>query len=357
MKLEQMNQELAKRRRRLKKHSHKKQKLTNEAVMAIQKDIQDNSLTEGNILLCDSNSSTYVSFFSTPFAMEVNDMSTPSQSAKYVPSRLINDSQDIPYHDEYISETRVQNSLSQEMLISEEASIPAGQVSVAESFQNRICTPEKVIPRESNIQSPVLTYSKSQERPFQKKIGKLLPSSQLKRRNILSAETSSVETAHVNNMQNDTATTVLCATDDTVIITEDMKPKPEDTVNSTIHGLESHTIELPKTKGQILFAFCESGYFILVQDKEINIWSLSGNGEPVCLHIGTLPREEIGRSLGCMGSSVKVGSEDLIVCMELWEAQSPSKDVETSLKCVVYSYSVSSRNLKSYHLHLRQLSG
>ncbi|KAJ9573895.1 hypothetical protein L9F63_008755 [Diploptera punctata] len=266
-------------------------------------------------------------------------------------NKCLNSSQTLPSH---------------ELPIMEEASFHFGQVLDSETFPESITTPQKPFNDESTILSPILTQksiSKSQDKIFQSKT-RNHPLSRSKMRDLNSEISDSIDITfgdilHINNTENNTCTTVMCSIDDTLPVGENIEPKVENVVNNKDLKFKLSTVELSKENGPVLAAFCANDYFVLVQSNEINIWSISGIQELLYFHIGTLYRENIVESLGCQGNRVKVGDDDMFVCMELWgtEINISSGELSTTLKCSVYSCNITKKIFKSYILHLKDICG
>lgn len=104
--------------------------------------------------------------------------------------------------------------------------------------------------------------------------------------------------------------------------------------------------------GQILAAFFEDCILVLVHELQVSFWRFSKRKEPPWLHVGLLPRKQLHRgiSVGCRGSRVKIGSEQMFVCSELWTCD---ENKHTVLTCVIYSYSTANGGFKTCCLELK----
>jgi hypothetical protein len=107
-------------------------------------------------------------------------------------------------------------------------------------------------------------------------------------------------------------------------------------------------------EGQILAAFFEDGILVLVNKLQVSFWRFSKKKEPPWLHIGLLPRKQIHRgiSVGCRGNRVKIGSEQMFICSELWTRDEHKHIV---LTCVMYRYSTANGGFKTCCLELQRL--
>jgi len=109
-------------------------------------------------------------------------------------------------------------------------------------------------------------------------------------------------------------------------------------------------------EGQVLAAFFDDSFLVLVQKLQITFWSFVKRTEPRWLHVGLLPRQHFGGgiSVGCLGSSVNIGSEKMFVCVELWTY---NEEQQTTLMCVIYSYNTVKARFKFCCLELKHVHG
>lgn len=107
-------------------------------------------------------------------------------------------------------------------------------------------------------------------------------------------------------------------------------------------------------EGQILAAFFEDCILVLVHELQVSFWRFFKRKEPPWLHVGLLPRKQLRRgiSVGCRGSRVKIGSEQMFICSELWTRDEHKHIV---LKCVIYSYSTANGGFKACCLELKRV--
>ncbi|PSN32858.1 hypothetical protein C0J52_10309 [Blattella germanica] len=143
----------------------------------------------------------------------------------------------------------------------------------------------------------------------------------------------------------------------TIPVVENTQIQMENLMHVKSLGFGTSTVELSEEKGMLLTVFCGMYYFILVQEKQLSIWRLSGVREPIWFHEGYLSRETIfdGKSLGWAGNTVTVGNENTFVCVELW-TRKISMESSTFL-VIVYYYEEITKKFQSYCLQLRQFSG
>ena len=107
-------------------------------------------------------------------------------------------------------------------------------------------------------------------------------------------------------------------------------------------------------EGQILAAFFEDCILVLVHELQVSFWRFFKRKEPPWLRVGLLPRKQLHRgiSVGCRGNRVKIGSEQMFVCSELWTRDEHEHIV---LTCVIYSYSTANGGFKTCCLKLKRL--
>lgn len=107
-------------------------------------------------------------------------------------------------------------------------------------------------------------------------------------------------------------------------------------------------------ESQILAAFFENCILVLVHELQVSFWRFFKRKEPPWLHVGLLPRKQLhcGISLGCQGSRVNIGSEQMFICSELWTCDEQEHIV---LTCVMYSYSKANAGFKTCCLELKRV--
>lgn len=232
--------------------------------------------------------------------------------------------------------------------------------------QSMYSSPKKLMTHESKSDlSPILTqgngvtkiFAKPKSRLKVKRMKCLVSSTKSKRRESLqqipmalnrdilhTVKTSDITfPGDITNLANITDTRV----DDAVPVKENRVPKePQRNVFVTFPPCS--------VAGQIIAAFFEHCILVLVHKLQVSFWRFSKQKEPPWLHVGLLPRKQLHRgiSVGCQGSRVKIGSERMFICSELWTRDEHEHVV---LMCVVYSYSTASGGFKTCCLELKRL--
>jgi hypothetical protein len=104
---------------------------------------------------------------------------------------------------------------------------------------------------------------------------------------------------------------------------------------------------------EVLTAFFEDYFLVLVQELQINFWSFAER-KSQWLHLGLLPRQHFGSgiSTGFQASRINLGSEKMFICMELWTSDEKE---QTALTCVIYSYNIIKARFKFCCLELKRV--
>ena len=227
-------------------------------------------------------------------------------------------------------------------------------------------TPKKSMTHESKSDlSPILMQgngvtkisAKPKTRLMMKRMKGLVPSTKLKRKEFLKQIPMTLNhgilctvkpndvtfPGDVINSANITETQV----DDAVPVEEHGVPK-EPQRNAFV------TFPPCLVEGQILAAFFEDCILVLVHELQVSFWRFFKRKEPPWIHVGLLPRKQLhcGISLGCQGSRVNIGSEQMFICSELWTHDEQERIV---LTCVMYSYSKAKAGFKTCCLELKRV--
>lgn len=243
---------------------------------------------------------------------------------------------------------------------------PAQTVGADILEQSVYSTPKKSMTRESkgNL-SPILVqengvakiFAKPKARLMMKRMKCLASSTKSKRREFLQQIPMvlnhdilcTVKTSDLTSPSDKTNSAIVTDTrvDDAVPVEENRLPKePQRNVFVTFPPCS--------VEGQILAAFFEDHILVLVHELQISFWRFFKRKEPPWLHVGLLPRKQLrhGISVGCRGSRVKIGSEQMFICSELWTRDEHEHIV---LMCVIYSYSTANDGFKTCCLELKRL--
>jgi len=232
--------------------------------------------------------------------------------------------------------------------------------------QSVYSTPKKSMTRESKGDlSPILMQGNGVVKIFAKPKARLM----MKRMKCLASSTKSKRRAFLQQIPMVLNSDMLCTvkTSDltfpsditnsanvTDILVDDAVPVEENRVPKEPQGNVFVTFPPSSVEGQILAAFFEDHILVLVHDLHVSFWRFFKRKELPWLHIGLLPRKQIHRgiSVGCRGSRVKIGSEQMFICSELWTRDEHEHIV---LTCVIYSYSTANDGFKTCCLELKRL--
>lgn len=274
------------------------------------------------------------------------------------------------------------NAVDHELASSEDENVREGNSSLMQSIINKedsaqtlgadflehstYSTPKKAMTHESKSDlSPILMQrkcvtkisAKPKARVMVEKMKDLGPSTKSKRKDffkqipmtlnpdiLCKVKSSSLTSpSDIMNSANVTDTHV----DHVVPVKESTVPKePQRNVFVTFppHSVES----------QILAAFFEDCILVLVQELQVSFWRFFNRKEPPWFFVGLLPRKQLhhGSPVGCQGSRVNTGSDQMFICSELW---THDKQDHIVLTCVIYSYNTAKAGFKCCCLELKHV--
>jgi hypothetical protein len=226
--------------------------------------------------------------------------------------------------------------------------------------------PKKSMTRESKSDlSPILMqgngvtkiFAKPKARLMVKRMKCLVPSTKSKRKEFLKQMPMALNcdilcTVKTSNLTLPSDITNLANVADTRV--HDAVPVKDNRVPEVPQRNVFVTFPPCSVEGQIFAAFFEDCILVLIHNLQVSFWRFFKRKEPPWLHVGLQPRKKLphGISVGCRGNRVKIGSEKMFICSELWTHYEHKHIV---LTCVIYSYSTAYGGFKTCCLELKRL--
>lgn len=305
-------------------------------------------------------------------SVTINNHDTPTASKHEVTQNNTNTEKNVTLNavDPDLASSADRNVLEEEnsWFIQNDINMEDSAQTVGADFleQSIYSSPKKSMIRESKTDlSPILTQgngvmkisAKPKSRLMVKRMKCLVSSTKSKRKEFLQQSPMALNQAILCLVKNSDLTLpsdITNSADVTETCVDSAVPVEENRVPKEPQRNISVIFPPCPVAGQILAAFFEDCILVLVHELQVSFWRFSKRKEPPWLHVRLLPRKQLHRgiSVGCRGSRVKTGSEQMFICSELWTRDEHEHIV---LTCMIYSYSTANGGFKTSCLELKRL--